>query len=200
MLDEIDSRLSMFDTQIEIANLEFTNRQGQLSDEGRAIIRGIYEQRAAALQERGTTLQEQLRLAMEEGDVIRSREIEQAILENRLALLQNTESIQELDETFQDGFFDFQSSNWQAFRQAIFSNGNILPQLQSTIPQLASGGFIRREGLAYLHAAEVVTPANKTGNKGPFVDTINFTQPMEVADPVAISNQIGFKLSTLKSL
>ena len=198
-LSEIDSRMSRFDTEIEIAKLEQADIQGNLTEEGKSTVRAIYEQRAAALREQAEILRQQLAAAMEEGDEIRSRELEQAILENRLALLQNTKSIEELDNSI-GGIFDFRSTNWEQFRQAIFSNGNILPQFRTNIPQLASGGYVRREGLAYLHAAEVVTPASKTGNTGTIIDTINFTQPMEVADPVAISNQIGFKLSTLKSL
>ena len=199
-LSEIDSRMSMFDTQIDIASLRFADDQGNISEEGRAVIRDIYEQRARVLEEKASVLREQLRIAMEENDLIRSRELEQSLAENELALLQNTKSIKELDGSI-SGIFDFRSTNWERFRQAVFtgSGPQLMPEFASTIPQLSSGGYITRSGLAYLHAAEVVVPANKTGNTGPLVDTINFTEPMEVADPIALSNQIGFKLSTLKS-
>ncbi len=195
-----EARAAALDTQIEIATLQNTDAEGNLTDAGKEIVRGFYQQRAQTLEQQRANIQEELNAARAAKDIERSRELEQALLENQLALLQNTNSIKELDESVQDGLFDFSSTNWEQFRQAIFSNGSILPQFQSQIPQLATGGYVSREGLAYLHAAEVVVPASKTGNTGPLVDTINFTQPMEAADPVAISNQIGFKLSTLKSL
>jgi hypothetical protein len=48
--------------------------------------------------------------------------------------------------------------------------------------------------MAYLHAAEVVTPAD--GSSGD--NNIYFTQPMEVADPEAISSAIAWKLKQQK--
>ena len=119
-------------------------------------------------------------------------------------MLENNESLKELDESTKENsdVFTFQTTAWTQFRRAVLNgNGSILPSLNSAIPQLATGGYIKSDGIAYLHAAEVVVPAGKhsTSNGGPLVDTINFTQPTEVADPVAISNQIGFKLSTLRS-
>lgn len=199
----VDSNLSMMDTRIEIATLQNQDAQGELTEAGKAAVRAIYNERATELNRARGIIESQLAEATRTKNIKLQRELNQQLLDNQLALLQNTQSIKELDDNISD-VFDFKSTNWQTFRKAIFTgNGpQVLPQFQSAIPQLATGGYIQRSGLAYLHAAEVVVPASQAGtrNSGPLVDTINFTQPMEVADPVAISNTIGFKLSTLKSL
>jgi hypothetical protein len=200
-MNRFDQRLGMVDSRIQIATLENSDSEGELTEAGRNKVRGLYNNRADILREQRERIRRDLADARRTGNRERTRELQQALLDNKIALLENTKSIKELDESVNSSdIFNFKTTNWEVFRQAILNgNGQLLPQLASTIPQLSSGGLIKSEGLAYLHAAEVVTPANQTGNSGPLVDTINFTQPMEVADPVAVSNQIGFKLSTLKS-
>lgn len=199
-LEEFDSQFTALDTQIEIATLRNQDAGGNLTEAGRAEVMALYGQRGEVFAAQRRFLEEQLAQATAAQDVERQKALQQALLENELAVLQNTQSIKELDGSI-TGVFDFQSTNWEKFRQAIFtgSGPQLLPEFASTIPQLASGGYITKSGMAYLHAAEVVVPASQTGNMGPLIDTINFTEPMEVADPIALSNQIGFKLSTLKS-
>jgi hypothetical protein len=199
-LAKFETEFTKLDTQIQIATLRNQDTSGNLTEAGRAAVIDLYNKRGEVFAGQRRFLENQLAEAVKAKDIERRKELEQALLENELAVLQNTQSIKELDGSI-NGVFDFKSTNWEKFRQAVFTGNSaqVLPQFASQIPQLASGGYVTREGLAYLHAAEVVIPASNTGNGGPLVDTINFTEPMEVADPIALSNQIGFKLSTLKS-
>lgn len=161
-------------------------------------------------------IQKDLAKARKAGNQERVDELTQQLLDNQLAIIENNLRIKELTEATEDNTetteentqetFNFTSTAWDKFRFAVLQGTGVSPDLTGTIPQMASGGFVSREGLAYLHSAEVVVPAGQAdkfmsmGSGGPLVENINFTQPMEVADPIAVSNQIGFKLSTLKSL
>ena len=201
-ISRFDAVMSKIDTKIQIATLKNTDEEGNLTEAGKQEVGKLYGKKGDVLQKERERIQRELNQARKNKDKERTLELEQALLDNELALLENSESIKELNEAVDANTdtFTFKSTNWEIFRQAIQNgNGQVLPSLMEKIPKMATGGYIKNDGLAYLHAAEVVVPANKTGNSGPLVDTINFTQPLEIADPVAVSNQIGFKLSTLKS-
>jgi hypothetical protein len=203
-MNRFDQKLNLKDTKIRIAELSNQDDEGELTEEGKEKIKGIYGQKRDILLNQRKRIQRELNEAKKSKDREETRRLTQALADNKLALLENSASIKELDKSVEENndVFTFKTTAWQQFRTAILNgNGQILPEFEATIPQLATGGYIKSEGMAYLHAAEVVVPADKayTRNNGPLVDTINFTQPTEVADPIAISNQIGFKLSTLKS-
>jgi len=176
----------------------------------------LINQDTNVLQAARKRIQKDLAKARKAGDQQRVDELTQQLLDNQLAIIENNLRIKELTEATEDNTetteentqetFNFTSTAWDKFRFAVLQGTGVSPDLTGTIPQMASGGFVSREGLAYLHSAEVVVPAGQAdkfmsmGSGGPLVENINFTQPMEVADPIAVSNQIGFKLSTLKSL
>jgi len=201
IMSKFDKKTGMIDTKIKIAELRNQDEDGNLTDEGKEKVKKLYENKADVLRAQRERIRKELQEARKIGNKEKIQDLQQAMLDNELALIENTNSIKELDKQV-DKTFNFQSTSWQLFRRAVLNgNGQIIPELNSSIPQLASGGYIKSDGLAYLHAAEVVVPASgSSSNSGPLVDKIEFTQPMEVADPIALSNQIGFKLSTLKAI
>jgi hypothetical protein len=119
----------------------------------------------------------------------------QSIIENESALLQNTQQLSELNSTLVQSF---SSDQWLAFRQAIFNGaGGLMPQFQFAVPALDAGGVIERSGLAYVHVGEEVISKARRGTSGveKFEQTINITEPMEVADPIYLANKIAFETS-----
>lgn len=202
VMGRFDQKTAMKDTQIEIATALNSDSEGELTAEGKKQVKDLLVGKGDLLGAARKKIQARLDEATKAKDVELQLELQQALLDNQLAMINNTESIKELDKTVDANTdaFTFRSTNWEMFRNAIQNgNGQVLPSFMDKIPKLASGGHIKTDGLAYLHAAEVVVPAGKTGNGGVNIGTIEFTEPMEVADPVALSNQIGFKLSTLRS-
>jgi hypothetical protein len=203
-MGRFDQRLGMVDTRIKIAELKNQDDEGNLTEAGKAQVKSLYGQREKVLMDARARIQRELAQAEKLKDKERTRELRQQLLDNELALLENTQSIKDLDKAVDKNTdtFTFKSTSWDLFRRAVLNGqGQILPEFAASIPQLSTGGYIQKDGIAYLHAAEVVVPAGKaTSNGGPLVDKIEFTQPLEVADPIAISNQIGFKLSTLKAI
>ncbi len=118
-----------------------------------------------------------------------------SIIDNETALLQNTQQLKDLNATLVQ---NFSSDQWLAFRQAVFNGaGGLVPQYQLAVPALAMGGVIEKSGLAYVHMGEeVISKARRsTGGVEKFEQTINITEPMEVADPVYFGNKIAFETS-----
>ena len=213
-LGKIDAKRGILDLRIRIqealGQLEM-NEDSQVNPNKNAII-DLINQDTAKINSAITAINKELRKAERAGATEEVDKLRTQLLENQLAIIENNLRIKELNEATQDNTdatqentgLNFTTTAWEEFRVAVLSGVGINPKLAQSIPKLNTGGYIAREGLAYLHSAEVVTPANgrmmQGANSGPLVENINFTQPMEVADPVAISNQIGFKLSTLKSV
>ncbi len=136
---------------------------------------------------------DQAEAGLSEADKKQFEDLINAIIENEAALVNNTNTIKQLEGAMK--VQSFTTTAWQLFRQAIFNgSGGLLPSYD--IPLMDTGGYVRSDGLAYLHAAEVVRPASWGGDGGSIGEmNINITEPMEVADPVILSNAIAFKLS-----
>jgi len=199
----IDAKIRMQELLGELNSGDEKANKGQITKLINADTRILKNEQKAILN--------QLRKAKKAGNQDLIDELNAKLDENKIAIIENSIRLKELNETTEENTdatkeqFNFTDTLWEQFRVAVLQGTGINPNLQSSIPTLATGGVISRDGLAYLHAAEVVVPANESRGlssiaSGPIVENINFTQPMEVADPVAISNQIGFKLSTLKTV
>jgi len=77
-----------------------------------------------------------------------------AILGNTSATLDNNDALKQLTSSA----FDFSTTAWTRFRQAIFTGmGTVLPQYP--IPQMQTGGYVTKSGIFQLHAGEhVINP------------------------------------------
>jgi hypothetical protein len=193
LIARFDQKLSKNDLLRQIQ--EARNQLTPDESDDTAGIAPLLEQRGRILRQEQRRIQREMEKARKAHDKERFRELQQALLENRLAQIENTGALQDLTETTDktNEIFSFNSTAWDLFRMAIFTGtGQVLPQF--AVPHLASGGTVTRDGMAYLHAAEVVTPAD--GSSGD--NNIYFTQPMEVADPEAISSAIAWKLKQQK--
>lgn len=197
VMNKFDAGLTRIDTAVQIATLKNSDEDGELTEDGKKKVKGLYLKRREVLQNQGNRIQERLRKARRLGDKELVNEMKQALLDNKLALLENTQNIKDLKDKVEENTetFDFKSTNWEIFRRAVLNgNGDIVPALASTIPSVQYSSVVPSTSTSYGSNS-----SNYSSNAGPLVDTINFTQPMEVADPIAISNQIGFKLSTMQS-
>lgn len=159
-----------------------------------AELRGDVAGQRAAMEERGTTLQQQRR-ELEEllASATNPEEIESLrdqLLENELAIAENTEALENLDGTLQPQTWS--SRAWQWFRTAVFTGvGELLPQYQ--VPAMQTGGLVTQSGLFQLHAGEFVRPAGG----GDQNVNVNITEPLQVADPTHLANRIGWELKGL---
>lgn len=117
-----------------------------------------------------------------------------AILSNEQAVQDNTLAIEELEGALNEQTFT--TTAWEKFRQAVFDgSGNLLSSYD--IPQMASGGFIQKEGLFHLHAGEKVTPANMVNNDSNNSVNLTINEAGGVPDPTTLGNIIGWKLSSM---
>ena len=185
VLDRFDQQLGDLDLIGQILEL-----QGKLSGTpDLAGMKGNLEQRGALLQQEREAIQNQLNQAIAVGNIELSRQLQTALLENQLALLQNTEAIKELDGTLGESF-SFNTTAWTLFRQAVLNGmGGLLPNYQALIPSLQTGGTVVKSGLVQLHSGEVVHDKNA----GPVEQHYHFTEPMEVADPTVIGAKIAWE-------
>jgi len=76
----------------------------------------------------------------------------QSMLDNTLAILDNTDQLNKINNPVGQSF---SSSLWQNLRMALF-NGNGLP-LYQYLPHFQAGGVMPYDGPAYLHAGEIIT-------------------------------------------
>ena len=116
-----------------------------------------------------------------------------AILQNEAAVQENTAAIEDLEGAMKEQTFT--TSAWEKFRQAVFNgSGGLLSSYD--IPQMASGGFIQKEGLFHLHAGEKVTPASMVNNDSNTNIHVNINEAGGYPDPNAIGKIIGWELSS----
>jgi hypothetical protein len=185
VLDDFDRRIGDLDIMTQILEL-----QGQLG--GTPDVAGmenILNQKTAILNQERAAIQAQLNQAISVGDTERANELQTALLQNQLALLQNTQALQELDGTMGQTI-SFNTTAWEVFRRAVLNGmGGLLPNYQALIPSLATGGEIIKSGLVNVHAGEVVHDKNA----GPVQQHYHFTEPMEVADPTVIGAKIAWE-------
>lgn len=194
ILARYEQMLTRVDSLRTIAELRAQIREDDPEAEADPeVMRRLYRRTRGILRRERRSIRKELREARRGGDIERTRELRQAMLDNRIALMENTVALNETKDSIQKTF-SFNTTPWQMFRQAILDgSGGLIPQLRGTIPSLASGGRVISSGLVNLHAGEVVTNPDST----PHQDIkINFTEPMEVADPEAVSSAIAWKLKT----
>ena len=120
-----------------------------------------------------------------------------ALGDNELAIIDNTQQLKDLNGNNDQGFSSY---SWTAFRKAVFDGtGGLMPNVKDLVPHAAVGADVVSDGLAYVHAAEVILNKNdaKTwkGAGGNGDVHVNITTPQEVADPVVIGNKIMFELN-----
>jgi hypothetical protein len=197
-----DAKVARFDAkltrnellrQIQEATNQLNTPAGE--DPNNANLEPFLQQRGNILRQEQRFFERQLEKFRRRGNREGVREMQQALLENKLAQIENTQAIKDLSTVVEEQvaeIFDFNSTAWQIWRQAVLNGmGGVLPQYQ--IPSLQTGGLVTRDGLVNLHAGEVVTPAGGAGDYH-----INITEPMEVADPVALSSAIAWRLKHSK--
>lgn len=126
----------------------------------------------------------------------RFQQLIEALINNETAINSNTEQINSLTSTVGQAF---ETTSWQLFREAVFNGaGGLLPEFQSTVPQMAEGGIVQRNGLFYLHSGEKVTPRSQV-NDNKEEHKWYITSPTEIADPDYFATLFSFKRSTQRA-
>jgi hypothetical protein len=132
-----------------------------------ALLSGLQERQLILTSQR-QQLEALLAEAQAANDQQAVRDLTTAVLENRVATLQNTQAINELSGTVNEPQ-SFSSSAWTLFREAIFTGmGQVLPQYQ--VPMMQTGGIAMRAGVYHLEPGEVATPGDKWDQ---LLDSIN---------------------------
>jgi hypothetical protein len=167
--------------------------QGELGiitgDEARIRMRDQVKLAAEALVSQGSGLSQLLQEARNAGDLERVVELEQAILDNTVAQLENNVQLRELEGTLA-GTQSFTSTAWQWMRTAIFNgSGGLLPQFQAPL-----GTGVSPMGSTVMFPSGGGT-SNATSHKVVGVEHMEITQN-ETVDPVALGNKIAWDINT----
>jgi Mg2+ and Co2+ transporter CorA len=153
---------------------------------------GLAEQRTGILQTQRTDLQGLLAEAYATGNQKNINDLTVALLENQVALLQNTKIINELQGTIKSPQ-TFSSSAWQQFRQAIF-DGNSGLRPQYAVPQSATGGYVASQ------TGSTMIPSTRPANYDSKVQyndiDVNMSHPVEDVSGVEIGNRVAWSLKT----
>lgn len=189
-MEEFSQRLTKNELLMQIIQLT-----GEISGVVNAAgMQSNLQKQGSILQEQYNRIQQEMSQANAVGNIELYRELEIALLETELALLENTKAIKELDGTLNKAF-SFNTTSWQLFRQAVLDGmGGLLPQYQALIPSMHTGGVITKSGLFNLKAGEAVVPG---GTPQQDID-INITSPTQVADPTQLASSIAWQLKKLK--
>jgi hypothetical protein len=186
--EDIKRLISDADLRKRVLELTASTTGAALNFQGVKDI--IAYQREQLVKER-QLIQTQLAHAIAEGNTPFAEQLRTALLENQIALLQNTEELQTLTATMTDAQ-DFSSSSWLLFREAVFNGiGGLLPQFQ--IPQLQTGGMVTKTGLFQLHAGEAVV-AHPEQSMAPVV--LNINEAGKSPDPLYIGKRIAFEMKS----
>jgi hypothetical protein len=185
-----DQRLGLNDLRSQILAAR-ADIAGRSTGSNRRNERRTLNQRGDILREERDRIREAVRTAIKDGNIERARALKQSLLENRLALLQNTKALQDVKNQA-DKIFSFNSTAWLVWRQALLNgNGGILPNFP--IPSVSSPNISTpRYGAPPI--PRYGSPSHGSNDK---ID-IHITEPMEVADPVALAGSIAFKLGTMQ--
>jgi hypothetical protein len=190
-VEEVNRRQSIIAGQTG-ARGRIAELQGQLGiitgEEARTRMREQVRLAGEALVAQGVGLTSLLAVARRRGDQESIINLEQAILDNTVAQLENSLQLKELDGTL-TGTQSFTSTAWQWFRTAIFNgSGGLLPQFQAPM-----GGSMPGSPVIPL------SPSGRGGGTGPNItygaENINISTEERV-DPLALGNQIAWIINT----
>lgn len=189
------NRIQQISSAQTTARSRIAELQGQLGiispDEARARMREQAEIAGAALLAQGASLTSLLNEARAAGNEAAIIELEQAILDNTIAQLENSVTLKELKGSV-DGTQSFSSTAWQWFRTAIFNgSGGLLPQFQAPVgtsmqaaPVIPSSPFGAGGGGAGVAVKKVVG-----------VEHMEITQN-ETFDETAYANKVAWLIDT----
>lgn len=115
-----------------------------------------------------------------------------SILENTSATIDNTSQLEDL--TGANGQ-SFSSTAWTMFRTAILNgNGRLIPALNGLVPSFQSGGVMPYDGIANLHAGEIITNPALGQSIG---DThFHITTPVEKLDGTTLARETAWARKT----
>ena len=184
-----------FSNQVNDLNKQILELEGAISGSvNNAALLSLAQQRTATLQNQRAELQALLNEARSVGNEQDVNDLTVAMLENQVAILQNTQAINELNGTVTDPQ-TFSSSAWQLFRNAIF-NGNtgLLPQY--AVPSAATSGQIAAKGASTLMPSSV-GGGSSTSDSVQYNDIdVNLSHPVEDVSGIEIGNRVAWSIKT----
>lgn len=161
-----------------------------------SAVLALNQEETSVLQTQRTGLQGLLDIATQNHNVDDMRNLTQQLLENELAIAENTLEMKELNGELGRPQ-SFSSTAWQLFRTAIFNgNGQLLPNFR--VPGLTdfaggtSGAQLAGGGVSSLPLGGDVI-LNKAGNQHSNTH-LHITSPVEVADPTTFASRFSWEM------
>jgi SLT domain-containing protein len=143
-LEDVNNRAG-FSLNINDLNKQITELEGTISgNTDQAKIVALLQERANILNQQRLELEALLAEAQKAGNQQEINDLTQALLENRIAILQNTQATNEATGALTQPQ-TFTSSAWTRFREAIFNGmGQVLPQYnpQNMMGEINTGAVV----------------------------------------------------------
>ena len=206
--EAVNARANLAITQSDLRT-QIAQLTGQISgNTDQAALLAEATIKATALQEQRTGLQAQLyRLTHATGIKNQAAidDLTTQLLQNELAILQNTQATDELTGNLSKDQ-GFTSTAFEVFSQAIFTgSGGLLPMYQNLFPSAAVGADVINGGMLMAHAGEKIIPAKVAalnGGAGNMGDTnyfdIDINEAGRPIDWAGAATAIMFKKSGAK--
>lgn len=198
-VDNVNSTYS-FSLGINDLNKQIIELTGQIT--GNTDVAGelaLAQQAQALLVQKGNELQQLYNEAVSTGDIQAQQDLQTALLQNQVAILQNTQAINELNGAMTQPQ-SFTSSAWTLFREAVFSGmGRVLPQY-SLAPIADTGGIAMRAGLYNLAPGELYVPKqwSDKGSGGDGDINIEINEAGRPIDTTEVTSAIAFARKTMQ--
>jgi hypothetical protein len=191
-VEDVNSR-SGFDLTMNDLNKQVTELKGSIDGNiDQTKLLKLANDRQAILAQKGQDL-----LALQNETAPGSQqynELAQALLENEVAMLQNTQAINELNGVMKEPQ-TFTSSAWSQFREAIFTGmGQVLPQYE--FQSMQQGGHVIRGGLFNLHPGERVLSSSTNSTRGDTTFNFEINEAGGPVDLTALSSTVAFAAKT----
>jgi hypothetical protein len=192
--DDVNARTN-FATQVNDLNKQIIELQGGISGSlDNAALLSLAQQRTVILENQRAELQALLNEARSAGNQQNINTLTVAMLENKVALLQNTQAINELNGNMTEPQ-SFTSSAWNLFRQAIFNgNGGLLPQYSVPLGITPSQIAINSSTTSTMTnvGAGVASAPNTQYND---ID-VNLSHPVEDVSGIEIGSRVAWAIKT----
>jgi hypothetical protein len=186
------NRIANYGLGINDLNKRIAELTGQITgNTDSAKLLALAQERTQILETQRASLEQLLLDAMKAGDQAAINDLTTQLLENQVAVLENTVAINELNGTV-NGMQTFSTTAWQMFQNAIFNgNSGLLPQYEMAITNggaiAANAGMTTEapvgDGSALAKSA-VATPAGDTNIDVHYHEVNDAPSPMETAKRV----------------
>lgn len=193
------NRASSFSLNVNDLNRQIIELEGAIAgNTDQAALLASAQNRAAILADQRLQLQQLLEDARAAQNQQQINDLTVALLENQVAILQNTQTINEVNGTITQPQ-GFSSSAWTLFREAIFNGlGQVLPRYQAGVQAMHPAAAMSATGFYHQNPAETLVGDNGA-NRGIAQDIdLNFYGYERPLDVTEVSTAVGWATKITK--